>query len=131
MELQFPFTISVTLLALLVYHSMGFKAGGARVKYKVDASATDGPDDYRRVYRAHINTLEHLVSFLPAMWIFAVLISDMWAAALGLVWTVGRLFYAVGYCKAAEKRVPGLLISFLAVVVLILGSIVSIVMDHI
>lgn len=131
MELQFPFTISVTLLALLVYHWMGFKAGGARVKFKVDAPATEGPDDYRRFYRAHINTLEHLVSFVPAMWIFAVLISDMWAAALGLVWTIGRLFYALGYYKAAEKRMPGLMISFLAAVVLILGSVVSIVMDHI
>ena len=43
MELMFPFTISVTLLALLIYMWMGFKAGQARGKYNVNAPATDGP----------------------------------------------------------------------------------------
>ena len=129
MELQYPFTISVTLLVLLVYHWMMFKAGGARAKYNVDAPRTDGPDDYRRVYRAHVNTLEHMASFLPAMWIFALLISDMWAAALGLVWTVDRIVYALGYYSAAEKRFPGLAISFITAVVLILGSVVALVMN--
>ena len=129
MELQYPFTISITLLVLLVYHWMMFKAGGARAKYNVDAPRTDGPEDYRRVYRAHVNTLEHMASFLPALWIFAVLISDMWAAALGLVWTVGRIVYALGYYSAAENRIPGLAISFITVVVLILGSVVALVMN--
>ena len=130
MELQYPFTISATLLVLLVYHWMMFGAGGARAKYNVDAPRTDGPDDYyRRIYRAHVNTLEHMASFLPAMWIFAVLVSDMWAAALGLVWIVGWVVYALGYYTAAEKRFPGLFISFITAVILILGSIVALAMN--
>lgn len=74
MELMYPFTISVTLLALLVYHWTAFSSGMARGKYNVEAPSTDGPPEYRRRYRAHVNTLEQMASFLPAMWIFATLV---------------------------------------------------------
>lgn len=130
MELMYPFTISVSLLALLVYHWTAFNSGMARGRYNVDAPSTDGPPEYRRRYRAHMNTLEQMASFLPAMWIFATLVSDMWAACLGLAWCIGRVVYSVGYYNESEKRMPGLFISFFATVFLILGSIVAVVMSH-
>ena len=129
MALQFPFTISATLLVLLVYHWMMFNAGGARAKSNVDAPRTDGPNEYRRIYRAHINTLEHMVPFLVAMWVFAVVVSDLWAAVLGVVWTIGRIVYALGYYAAAEKRFSGLAISFITGMVLILGSLIALLMN--
>ena len=131
MDLLYPFTISVTLLTLLVYHWVMLRSGMARVKFKVDAPSTDGPDDYRRIYRAHVNMLEHMASFLPAMWMFAVVVSDVWAASIGLVWVLGRIGYAVGYYTNADRRIPGLLVSFLAAMALIFGSIGAIVLDHI
>ncbi|NKB43471.1 MAG: MAPEG family protein [Alphaproteobacteria bacterium] len=131
MELMYPFTISATLFAVLIYMWMGFKVGQARGAYNVDAPSTDGPPEFRRAYRAHINTLEGMASFLPGLWIFAFLVSDMWAAAVGLVWCVGRLVYAIGYHRDAEKRFPGLGVSFIATLTLILGSVVAVVWPHI
>ena len=131
MELMFPFTISVTLLALLIYMWMWFKAGQARGKYNVNAPATDGPPEYRRIYRTHMNTLENLATFLPGMWLFAILVSDARAAGVCLVWCIGRIVYASGYYMDAEKRFPGLGVSFLSTLVLILGSIGAIIWSHV
>ena len=39
--------------------------------------------------------------------LFAYYVSDIVAAALGIVWVAGRVWYMVGYTKAAEKRGPG------------------------
>ena len=44
------------------------------------------------------------------------------AAALGLVWIVGRILYQRGYAQAAEKRSTGFLIQALAVAVLLFGG---------
>lgn len=130
MELMYPFTITVTLLALLVYMWMGFKVGQAGGKYNVEAPNTDGPPEFRRAYRAHINTLEGLASFLPGVWIFAILVSDVWAAGIGFIWCVGRIIYALGYYNASEKRFPGLMASFIATAVLVLGSVIAVVWSH-
>ena len=55
-----------------------------------------------------MNTLEWMPIFLPSLWLFAIYISDGIAAALGLVWIVGRILYMTGYSQAAEKRGTGL-----------------------
>lgn len=130
MELMYPFTITVTLLALVVYQWTTFNAGMARGKYNVPAPATDGPPEYLRRYRAHQNMLENMACFLPAMWIFAVVVSDVWAAGIGLLWCIARVIYALGYYAQAEKRMIGFGIAFLCVVTLILGSLVAIVIAH-
>ena len=56
------------------------------------------------------------------MWIFAIYWSDLVAAALGVVWIVGRVVYQLGYASAAEKRSTGFLIQALAVAVLLFGG---------
>ena len=45
--------------------------------------------------------------FLPALWLFAIFVSDAIAAALGVVWIIGRILYMVGYTEATDKRGPG------------------------
>ena len=60
--------------------------------------------------------------FLPAMWLFAVYWSPVWAAAIGGVWIVGRILYFLGYVAAPQKRFPGFFIQSLAVFVLSLGT---------
>ncbi len=69
-----------------------------------------------------MNTLEWLPIFLPSLWLFAVYVSDLYAALAGVVWIVGRVLYMTGYEKAAEKRSLGYLIQLLATAVLLLGS---------
>ena len=84
--------------------------------------ATTGNEDFERLFRAHANTGEWLLIFLPSMWIFAIYVSDLGAAAVGLVWIVARILYALGYAKEAGQRSVGFLIQMLATAVLLFGS---------
>ena len=62
----------VSVISLLVYYFTVFKAGMARVCFNVEAPSHDGPPEYLRFVRAHQNTAEHLILFLPALWLFTV-----------------------------------------------------------
>lgn len=114
-----------TVLALIVYWAFGFNVGRARIKYKVPLPQTTGNPDFERVYRVHQNTLEQIVIFLPALWVFSTVVSPLWGAALGWVWIVGRIVFAWGYYQAVEKRVVGFGITALGTMGLLLGSLVG------
>ena len=129
MVAAFPLTSVVVVLALVVYTWMSFKVGGARGKYDVKAPSVDGPPEFLRIYRAHLNTLEQLVVFVPALALFASAWGDVAAAIVGVFWPIGRVWYALAYYKAAEKRAPGFGISFLSSAVLLIGGLVGAVME--
>jgi uncharacterized membrane protein YecN with MAPEG domain len=112
----------VTLLALLTYFWMSLQVPGARRKCGIAAPAMTGDPLLERTVRAHYNTLEWLPIFLPSMWLFAIYWNDLVAAALGLVWIVGRIIYFLGYVSAPGRRAPGFLIQFLATAALLLGA---------
>ena len=117
--------VIVSALALLAYYFTLLKAGLARGKFKIPAPSHDGPEEYVRYVRAHHNTLEHLVLFLPGMWLFAYAVSPLWAAAIGAVWPPMRVLYALGYHRAAEKRLIPLYISMPPIYIFVLGSLVG------
>jgi glutathione S-transferase len=117
-----PLVSLVTILALLLLFVVTINVGRARVKYGVKAPLVVGDPAFERALRVQQNTLEQIVLFLPAMWIFGTVISPIYAAILGLVWIAGRILYAWGYYQAAEKRGPGFGVSSVATIVLILGS---------
>ncbi len=113
----------VTMLALLLYMVMVIQTGGARQRYKVEAPATTGNLDFERQFRIQANTLENLIVFIPALWIFALFsANDHLAAGIGLVWVIGRVMYMLGYARAAQARGPGFALAGLAQVVLVLGG---------
>ena len=118
----------VTLLALLLFVYSFLAVGMARKKYGVAAPATTGAVEFEVVYRVQMNTLEQLVLFLPALWLFSEYVSPLWAGVVGLVWLVGRWYYAVSYIKDAKSRGPGFVIGFVAVLVLMIGAAVGIVL---
>jgi glutathione S-transferase len=60
--------------------------------------------------------------FLPALWLFAIYISDGIAAAIGLVWVIGRVLYVFGYAKAVKDRSRGFAIQALAAIALWVGA---------
>jgi glutathione S-transferase len=115
----------VSSLALLVYYYTLFKAGMARVRFEVPAPSHEGPEDYQRYVRAHLNTLEHLVLFLPGLWLFAFAVHPLWAAGIGMIWPVGRLMYAHGYYQEADKRRLGLYLSMPTIYIFVLGSLIG------
>jgi glutathione S-transferase len=124
---MYHFTALVTCLTIAFYVFASIRVSRARMAYGVKLPATSGNPDFERVYRVHMNTLEWLPIFLPSLWLFAVYIGDSSAAALGLVWIVGRILYMTGYMKAVEKRGPGFAIQGLTCVVLWAGSLGAIV----
>ena len=116
------------VLALLEYALMAALVGRARGKYGVHAPATTGHPDFERVNRVHVNTLENLVLFIPAVLIFALYVSAAWAAGLGFLFVVARALYAIGYLKAAEKRGVGAGLTGIVNMVLLLGGLVGLVL---
>jgi uncharacterized membrane protein YecN with MAPEG domain len=112
----------VTLLSLLVYFWMSLRVAQARGKSGIAAPAMTGDPLLERAVRAHYNTLEWLPIFLPSMWLFAIYWNDMVAAAMGMVWIIGRVVYALGYAADPAKRSTGFLIQSLAVAVLLFGG---------
>ena len=115
-------TQAATLLALLLYLAMLMNAGWARTKYKVKAPAVAGNEQFERAYRIQMNTLEQLVFFLPSMWLYALLLNDKVAAAVGVIWILGRAIYAVAYTRNPASRGLGYLISLVAQLGLFLGA---------
>lgn len=112
-------------IALLVYYFTLFKAGMARVRFNVPAPSHEGPEEYVRYVRAHQNTLEHLVLFLPGLWLFSYAVSPLWAAGIGVLWPIGRLWYALGYYRAADDRRWGLYLSMPPIYIFVLGSLIG------
>jgi glutathione S-transferase len=117
----------VTLLALLEYFILGFLVGRARQTYGVEAPATTGNPDFERYFRVHANTLEALIVFLPALWIFSLGVSYHIGVALGLLFVIARIIYARGYLSAAAKRGPGAIATFIINTTLVLGGLIWIV----
>ena len=110
------------LLALIEYAVMGALVGRARAQYGIAAPATTGHPVFERINRVHVNTLETLIVFIPAVWIFGFYVSPSWAAGLGAVFVVARIVYAVGYIRAAEKRGPGAGLTGIVNLILVFGA---------
>ncbi len=119
---MYHYTALATCLAILVYFGSSIMVSRARVKFGVKVPAVSGNADFERVFRAQMNTLEWLPIFLPALWLFAIYISDPIAAGLGLLWSIGRVLYILGYAKAAAKRGAGFAVQALAAIALWVGA---------
>jgi glutathione S-transferase len=77
---------------------------------------------FERHFRVHYNTLEHLIAFIPSVWLFGVFVSELWAAGLGVVFIIARVAYAVGYVSDPKKREIGALLTLAAEAPLVLGA---------
>ena len=122
------YTAIVTLLAVALYFFFATRVAAARGTFNVRHPATTGNADFERIFRAHVNTLEWMPTFLIPLWLCALYLSDIGAAVLGLVWIVGRVVYFIGYKRAVEKRLPGFFIQGTACLLLFIGAAAGIVM---
>lgn len=112
----------ITLLTGLVCLSMALTVARAHAKTGILAPTMTGNPYLERCIRAHTNTLEWIPLFLPALWLFAMYWSPLWASILGSVWIAGRILYFRGYVIAPEKRFPGFFLQSTAVFLLSFGA---------
>jgi uncharacterized MAPEG superfamily protein len=115
----------VTVLALVQYFVLGLRVGQARGKFGIEAPAISGHPVFERHFRVHQNTMEQLVLFLPALWLFAIYASAPVGAALGILFIVGRAMYARAYVAEPKTREMGVVLTLVATVILLLGGLIG------
>jgi glutathione S-transferase len=115
----------VVLLTVLLQFGTMYAVGHARGKYHVEAPAVSGHPAFERAYRVQMNTLESTLMFLPALWLAVHYGYVMWAGVAGLVWILGRVWYAWCYLGDASKRGPGYLVGMLGWGALVVMSVLG------
>jgi len=104
----------ITLLNVLLLAFAMWLVGRARTKFAVKAPATTGHPEFELAFRAHQNTIEATVMFLPCLWIAASYSDARIAGWLGCAWLAGRLWYLFAYMRPGGKRGPGFMLALLA-----------------
>lgn len=122
--------VIVTVLALIQYTVFGIQVGGIRQKTGAKAPASTGPDEFERVNRVHLNTLEQLIVFLPALWLYAHHVNPLWAAGLGVVYLIGRVIYRSAYIKDPSGRTLGFALTFLPSAVMLVWVLIDAAMSY-
>ena len=112
----------IVLLALLQYVWFTARVGMTRGKYNINAPACDGDETWNRLFRVQQNTMEQLIVFIPATFAFSYYLSESWMLVPGLAFIIGRFLYSAEYQKDPKTRTPGMAITLLANVVLVLGA---------
>ncbi len=118
----------VILLALVQFIYFTLRTGITREKYGVNAPSTVGNETWERIFRVQQNTMEQLVMFIPGMLAFAHFVSPRWALLPGVLYLAGRQLYSYLYISNPKKRAPGVALSFLPNIALILGAIIGLAM---
>lgn len=121
------FVAFVVLLALVEYVVIFMLTGRARGQYGVKAPATTGHPIFERWYRVQQNTVEQLLLFLPAIFLFASYVSATWAGWIGLVFVVGRALYARAYVADPDSRSLGFALSVVPSLVLVAGALLAVI----
>ncbi len=118
--------VSVVIsLALMEYLVFTWQCGQARGRFGIAAPAVTGNPEFERRFRVQQNTLEQLIIFVPAIWMFGEFVNASVAAGLGLVFVLGRFLYGRGYAVDPAKRGPGFGLTLLSNAVLLVGGLVG------
>ena len=115
----------VTILALAQFILFTIQVGSMRGKHGVKAPAVTGHPEFERMFRVQQNTMEQLVAFIPALWIYAYLVNPFWGAAIGLVFIIGRFIYRASYVKDPDSRGIGFTLTFLPTAVMLVWSLID------
>ena len=115
----------IVMLALVQYLYFGVAVGRARGRHGVDAPAVSGDENFERFFRAHQNTLEQLVVFVPAIYAAGFYANELYAVALGVVFLIARTHYFRTYIANPTRRGLGMIGTILASVGLIAAAMVG------
>ncbi len=116
--------VIVTALALIQFVFFGIQVSRTRGKSGIKAPTMTGSPELDRMFRVHVNTMEQLVLFIPALWLYAHYVNPLWAAGIGLVYVIGRFIYRAAYLKDPSNRTLGFALSFLPSAVMLVWVLV-------
>ncbi|NKC01372.1 MAG: MAPEG family protein [Pseudomonadales bacterium] len=115
----------IVMLALVQFMYFGFAVGRARGRHGVTAPAVTGDEVFERFHRAHQNTLEQLMVFVPAVYACGYYANDLLATACGVGFLVGRAWYFRCYIVEPDTRGKGMIVTMVSSVILIIAAIVG------
>jgi len=121
----------ITVLAVFQAFSFAYLVGKQRVKHGVKAPATTGEPEFERAFRIHQNTVEQMVVFLPALWLFGYYVHALIGAGLGLVFIAARFIYRGSYLNEPTSRTAGFGIGALTMMILLIGGLIGAVLSWI
>jgi len=119
------YTAIVTVLILLQFTWFGIQVGSMRAKHDVKAPAMSGAPEFERMFRVHYNTMEQLVVFLPALWLYANMVNPLWAAGFGVVFLIARFIYQSAYLKDPSSRSMGFTLTILPGAIMLIWVLVK------
>jgi len=117
-----PYSALATLIALAVCLWTQALVSRARTRFGVTAPAVTGCEEFERRFRIQMNTLEQLILMLPSLWLCALWFGEVPAAAGGLIWSVGRVIYALAYMNDPAKRGPGFALTILPTMTMMVAT---------
>ena len=120
-----PLVHLVIAFALVEFFLFGLAVASARARYHIPAPATTGNEVFERYLRVQMNTLEQLIIFVPSVLLFARYVNVYVAAALGVVFLIGRALYFQGYVKAPQARHIGFILTAVPNLALLIGAIIG------
>ena len=119
----------VAVIAVIQFLFFGALTGRARGQSGLKAPAVTGNEDFERMYRVQINTLEILIAFLPVLFLAARYWPTSLVAGLGVVYLIGRLIYWRAYVSDPSKRGIGFMLSMFPTLFLAILALVGIVLS--
>ena len=127
---EYPFTSLVTLGLVILGGLLANRVSNARLDFSQSdqTSVTQhsveiySDPKFMIAFRNQMNLLEHLILFMPTLWIFAVGVSDGLAAIVGLGYFIGRVLYARSYPHSHKL---GYTLTMISMLLLITGAVAS------
>lgn len=116
----------VAILAVIQFLLFVFITGRARAKSGLKAPAISGDENFERMYRVQMNTLEMLIAFLPALYLAAKYWSPFWLAVVGCIYLIGRHLYWRAYIKSPATRGLGFALTIIPTSILAVSAIIGI-----
>lgn len=120
----------VAMTAVLQYLVFGGLVSRARTRHGIKAPAITGHPQFERVHRVHVNTLELLVAFLPALYAAGRYWPSSVIAGIGGVYVLGRVVYWQAYVRNPSGRRLGFILSAAPVLGLVLAALVGAVLGR-
>lgn len=122
-----PYSALATLIALAIYIWTMALVSRARTRYGIHAPACTGSEEFERYFRVQMNTQEQLIMMLPALWLCAIWVGELYAGIGGLIWAVGRIIYVVSYLKDPKSRSFGFILAFIPTIVMMVADAVRVI----